>query len=66
MGEISLHATGVMALLVYCGPTFLALLKRHALILFIALINLTLGWTFLGWVFALVLALGDEEAVEML
>ena len=62
---ISLHATGVVVVFVYCGPTLLALLKRHALWFWIVLINVLLGWTFLGWVFALVLALGDEEGADL-
>jgi T4 superinfection immunity protein len=43
----------------YFLPTFLGRQKRNANAIFA--LNLLLGWTFVGWVFALVWALAHED-----
>lgn len=44
------------AVAVYCVPTLIAFVRRHPNIGHIALINMSLGWTVAGWVYALVQA----------
>ncbi|WP_066338364.1 superinfection immunity protein [Azohydromonas lata] len=46
----------VAALALYMSPTALALQRRHRNRVAIGVVNLLLGWTFLGWVGALVWA----------
>jgi len=46
-----------LGLLLYLFPTFVAERRRHRQITAIVALNLLLGWTFLGWVAALVWAL---------
>jgi hypothetical protein len=45
-----------IAFLEYCLPGIVALLRHHHNTLAIALLNLLLGWTVLGWIIALVWA----------
>jgi hypothetical protein len=49
-------------LIVYLLPTWLAVLFDHPHALAIFLINLLLGWSFLGWVAALVWSLLREDS----
>lgn len=44
------------AVLLYGLPTLIAIRRRHHNRVAIALLNLTLGWTFFGWAAALVWA----------
>lgn len=45
----------------YLLPTFEALLKKHPNIVSIALVNIFLGWSLIGWVAALVWAFKKPE-----
>jgi hypothetical protein len=45
------------ALVLYLIPTFVAWWRSHRQLMAIAALNLLLGWTFVGWVAALVWAL---------
>jgi hypothetical protein len=47
---------GLMALCVYLLPTYVAWIQEQPNIIAIAIINVTLGWTVLGWIVALVMA----------
>jgi len=57
IGEIiaGLVVLGVIAVF-YFFPTIVALLRDHHKLSAIAVLNLFLGWTFLGWVAALIWA----------
>jgi len=46
----------ILMLLIYFIPTYVAFSKRHVNKVPILIINLFLGWTFIGWVIALVWA----------
>lgn len=51
---------------VYAAPAFVAAYRNHPNVAAIAALNILLGWTFIGWVAALVWALtavdnGDSE-----
>ena len=52
----------LLALAVYLLPTWLAVLFEHPHALPIFLVNLFLGWSFVGWVAALVWALLRDGA----
>jgi len=49
----------VIIILIYFLPAFIAADKKHAS--GIQVLNLFLGWTFVGWVIALVWAISDEK-----
>lgn len=51
--------------LMYMLPTIEAKLKRHPNIVSIALVNLFLGWSLIGWVVALVWAFKKQEPVPV-
>lgn len=46
----------IFVILIYFVPTFVAFRRRHPQIMAIVVLNLFLGWTFLGWLGALVWA----------
>ena len=50
-----------IALGLYLLPTLVARLHEHRQLYVIAAVNLLLGWTLVGWIGALVLALKPEE-----
>lgn len=54
--HIALVLIGLMVLLIYIYPTVAAIDHHHPQRWAIGLLNLLLGWTFLGWVAALVWA----------
>jgi len=59
---------GLFALIViaaiYLFPTFIAWRRRHASVMAIALVNILLGWTAIGWLWALIWSLtGNVRAV---
>jgi hypothetical protein len=61
MGKIILGSIGciwifLFSACVYLLPTFIALVLHHTNLLAIALLNIFVGWTVLGWVGALVWA----------
>src|SRR5437016_2746600 len=62
VGLVVLVTVGTVALGLYFLPTIVAAAgqKRKAGAIFV--LNLFLGWTFLGWVLALVWAIADERS----
>jgi RsiW-degrading membrane proteinase PrsW (M82 family) len=59
----SIHLTGISAIIailvsivVYFLPTIIALLRKKQNPLVVVLINIFLGWTFIGWIVALVMS----------
>jgi len=51
---------GILGLALYFLPTIIAAVRRHKSILGILLVNILAGWTFIGWVIALVWSLVGE------
>lgn len=52
---LSLATLGiVVAAMLYALPSIVATYRKHPQLLSIALLNLLLGWSFIGWVAALV------------
>lgn len=49
------------AISAYMLPTFAAILKKHRNIPGIAILNIALGWTVLGWIGALIWAIYEEK-----
>ena len=49
------------ALALYFLPTIIALVRRDRNALAIILVNIFAGWTFIGWVIALVWSLVDQR-----
>ncbi len=49
-----------MMLLVYCLPAYVGLMRRHRQAAAITVLNLLLGWTFLGWCVAMVWAMTSD------
>jgi len=52
----------VFGLGLYCLPTIVALIRKHANKSPIILVNLLLGWTLIGWAVALIWAFTDNAA----
>lgn len=46
----------VLALFLYFLPTIIAITRKHINVLSIFILNLLTGWTFVGWVIAIVWA----------
>lgn len=55
-GIIQFVVWGALALVVYFIPSFVAHKKQHFQKTSILLLNIFLGWTFIGWVVALIWA----------
>ena len=57
-----------IALVVYFIPLIIAKIRRHNNIVAIAILNTVLGWTFFGWLAALLWSLNsdtnEEEKIE--
>ena len=57
---------GLLVLLVlgalYLIPTLIALIRKHHQIGAVAVINVLLGWTFIGWVVALAMSLSAKRS----
>jgi multisubunit Na+/H+ antiporter MnhB subunit len=51
----------ISAIVVYLLPSLVAANRKHANETAIVALNILLGWTFLGWVIALVWALTDNR-----
>jgi hypothetical protein len=49
-----------LSVLAYFLPTFVAVRRKHGNVSSIALTNFFFGWTFVGWVVALVWAFSDN------
>lgn len=52
---------GILALVIYFIPTYLAFKRKHPSKIFILILNLFLGWTFLGYIIALIWALYPQN-----
>jgi ABC-type transport system involved in cytochrome c biogenesis permease component len=48
-------------LIIYAIPICIAILRKHKYKLYIILITCLLGWTFIGWVIALMWALSEDH-----
>ena len=44
----------------YCLPTIIAVMQHRTNVAVVAVVNILLGWSFIGWIIALVLALSKE------
>jgi len=55
--------TLIALLSIYFLPTLIAAFSHHRDIAIIFIINLLLGWTFLGWVVALIWSVVHEDIV---
>ena len=56
---------GLLSLAVYFLPAFFASDRGHPSVTAIFIFNLLLGWTFLGWVLALVWAFSGENMAKV-
>jgi Superinfection immunity protein len=54
--DFAIMAVLVLLLAIYLVPTTIAVNRKHNNVAAIAVLNILLGWTFLGWVVALVWA----------
>ena len=54
--ESYVTSTGAVLLLIYFLPAIVASMRRHRQSLAIGILNLVAGWTFVGWVIAIVWA----------
>lgn len=61
LGPIVMIVVIALALCLYVLPTIVALVRRHTQKVPIILVNLLLGWTFIGWVVALVWSFINEK-----
>ncbi len=50
----------IVGLLIYFIPCLIAGMREHKYFYFVAIINLVLGWTFLGWIAALMWAVNND------
>lgn len=53
---------GIIGLALYFLPTIIAAIRRSKGILGIILLNIFAGWTFIGWVIALIWSLVGEKS----
>jgi hypothetical protein len=53
------------ALFIYLLPTYVAWAKKHTNFAAIAMLNVLLGWTFVGWVVALVWAMSKPAVITV-
>jgi len=58
--------TAIFSLGFYLIPTFLAFSRNHDSKIWVAILNIFLGWTLLGWFFALVwAAFGQKKSIQI-
>jgi hypothetical protein len=62
MGLFILLVIAAVAIAFYLLPTIIAVLRKHQHMPAIAAVNILLGWSFLGWVAALVWALTESRS----
>ena len=48
-------------LFVYMIPMFIAIIRHHKQKISVIILNLFLGWTFVGWIMALMWALSEDH-----
>ena len=56
----------VVGAALYFLPTIVAVARHRSNVAVIAVINVLLGWSFIGWVVALVMALSQEAAPQII
>ena len=54
----------MLVLALYCAPTLIAIKRDHRMMMSIMVINLFLGWTLIGWVVSLSMAVSPNDAGE--
>lgn len=59
---LAILAIGMTAFAIYFGPSIIAAWRSHHQAAAVFALNLFLGWTFLGWVLALVWSLTATES----
>lgn len=64
MEVIPVLLLALLAAVIYFGPTLIASSRRHKNGSAICVLNLFLGWTFIGWVAALIWAFTDNVRAE--
>ena len=70
MGEINIGAIAgivtisIVAIIVYLIPTYIATQRKHPNVLPIAIINIFLGWTYIGWVITLAWSCYKIEGIK--
>ncbi len=57
---------GILAVLIYLLPSYLAFKRKHPNKIGVTLLNIFLGWTFLGYLIALIWALYPPEKKTVL
>ncbi len=62
--EIALILSILPSLAVYFVPTIVAITRRARNVLGIVLLNIFGGWTFVGWIIALVWSIRDEKQLK--
>ncbi len=62
--EIALIFFILPSLAVYFVPTIVAISRRARNVLGIVLLNIFGGWTFVGWIIALVWSIRDEKQLK--
>ncbi len=60
-GGLALMLVIIFALTVYFFPALVAIVREHGNAASIALTNFFFGWTFVGWVVALIWAFSDNS-----
>jgi uncharacterized membrane protein len=66
-GEVfAIIAVLVLPVVIYLVPTTIAVNRKHNNAAAIAALNIFLGWTFIGWVVALVWAMTDNAGIREL
>jgi hypothetical protein len=53
---------GLLLLVLYFAPSIIALLRGHLSAAAIFVLNLVFGWTFIGWIIALIWSLTGNTA----
>lgn len=56
----------MLSLAGYCLPTFICMARRTKKSIGIVLLNILAGWTFIGWIVALVWSIMDDRKREPL
>jgi hypothetical protein len=70
MGEINIGAIAgivtisIVVIILYLIPTYIAIQRKHPNVLPIAIINIFLGWTYIGWVITLAWACYKIEGIK--
>ena len=55
-------AFAILAVMAYCLPTGIAILRRHENVTPIMVLNLAFGWTVLAWIAALALSFSRPKS----